>query len=101
MSFKLKKTTEADTQFHALQTDPSLAIQFKAVRKALAYLENNPRHPGPRTHKHQSLSQQYDLEIYEAYAQNMTPGAYRIFWFYGPKTGEITVLSIVQHPYPQ
>jgi hypothetical protein len=43
--------------------------------------------------------------VFEAYAQNNTPGAYRIFWHYGPdetkakkRTPVITVVAITRHP---
>lgn len=37
-------------------------------------------------------------EVFESYAQNNTPGAYRIFWYYGPKRKMITILAITSHP---
>ena len=40
-------------------------------------------------------------EIFEAYAQNRTPSAYRIFWHYGPHQGDekiVTVIAILPHP---
>ena len=35
-----------------------------------------------------------DLDL----AKNKTPGAYRVFWCYGPNTGEITIIAITPHP---
>jgi hypothetical protein len=44
-------------------------------------------------------------KIFEAYAQNNTPGAYRIFWHYGPdeitskkRAPVITIVAITPHP---
>lgn len=37
-------------------------------------------------------------EIFEAYIENKTPGAYRIFWYYGPDNNQITVVAITPHP---
>ncbi len=37
-------------------------------------------------------------EIFEAYAENNTPAAYRIFWYYGPNKKEITILATTPHP---
>lgn len=37
-------------------------------------------------------------DVFESYAQNKTPGAYRIFWTYGPSKAEITILAITPHP---
>jgi hypothetical protein len=37
-------------------------------------------------------------KIFEAYAQHKTPGAYRVFWCYGPGKQEITIIAITPHP---
>jgi len=98
MSFALKFTDEAVSNLKRLEEDNSLAKRFKAVRKALAYLETNPRHPGLNTHKFTSLSGPKGEEVFEAYAENKTSAAYRIFWFYGPEKKEITIVAITPHP---
>ena len=41
---------------------------------------------------------QVKAKVFEAYAQHRTPGAYRVFWCYGPGPGEITILAITPHP---
>ena len=98
MPFQLKFTAQADENLRTLEEDKSLLKRLKAVRKALGYLETNPRHPGLNTHKYSSLSGPNGEEIFEAYAENKTPAAYRIFWFYGPDKKEITIIAITQHP---
>lgn len=98
MQFKLIPTLEAANNLHALRNDPSLSAQCKAVKKALGFMEINLKHPSLNTHKHSALSAQCGFDVFESYAQNNTPGAYRIFWRYGPKKSEITVISIVRHP---
>jgi len=76
-----------------------LSAQFKAVRKALQLLEQNPRHPGLHTHAYDSFIGPGGVKVFEAYAQNQTPSAYRIFCcYYPPKTNTITVLAIRPHP---
>jgi len=69
---------------------------FKQVMKCLDLLGTNPRHPGLHTHEYDSLAHPYDprQKVFEAYAQNNTPGAYRVFWCYGPEQKEITVIAI-------
>jgi hypothetical protein len=70
------------------------------VVKALKFLRNDPRHPGLNTHPYHSLVHPWSKseKVFEAYAQNRTPGAYRIFWCYGPKKNEITIIAITPHP---
>jgi hypothetical protein len=48
--------------------------------KALGMLEANPRHPGLNTHKFVSIKGPNGEEVFEAYAENKTPAAWRIFW---------------------
>ena len=96
--FHLEFTTEAELQLKKLEKNNSLQKRYKAVLKALAYLEFNPKHPGLNTHKYSSLKGFNGEEIFEAYAENNTPAAYRIFWHYGPNKNVITIISIVPHP---
>ena len=98
MRFRLRFTHEAVENLQALQGDKGLAKRLRAVRKALGLLETNPRHPGLQTHKFSSLQGPEGEEIFEAYAESRTPAAYRIFWFYGPESGTITILAITSHP---
>src|SRR5262245_60015249 len=98
MSFTLLFTAQANEDLDALEKNKSLQKRLKAVRKALGYLETNPRHPGLNTHKDNSFIGPNDEEVFEAYAENKTPAAYRIFWYYGPSKNEITILAITPHP---
>lgn len=97
MSFKLEFTNEARDQLKDLDKK-GLEKRLKAVRKTLGYLEANPRHPALNTHKYSSLRGPDGEEIFEAYAENNTPAAYRIFWFYGPEKNIITIAAITSHP---
>lgn len=98
MSFTLKFTPQAEADLKSLEEDKSLHKRLKAVRKALGYLETNPRHPSLNTHKYTSISGPNGEEVFEAYAENKTPAAFRIFWFYGPEKKEITIIAITPHP---
>ena len=73
---------------------------FKQVVKCVELLQVNPRHPGLKTHEYNSIENPYDpdTKVFEAYVQNRTPGAYHIFWCYGPEKGEITIIAIAPHP---
>lgn len=73
---------------------------FKQVHKCIEHLLSNPKHPGLETHEYDSLTNPYDKKkkVFEAYAQNKTPGAYRVFWCYGPEQAQITILAITPHP---
>lgn len=98
MPFELIFTEQADNDLTKLENDKSLGKRLKAVKKALGYLEINPRHQGLNTHEFTSLSKRMGIKVYEAYAENNTPAAYRIFWCYGPDKDIITILAITPHP---
>ena len=98
MSFELLFTSRANADLDALEADAGLAKRLKAVRKALGLLETNPRHPGLNTHKFSSIKGPGGEEVFEAYAENKTPAAWRIFWHYGPDKKQITILTIAPHP---
>jgi hypothetical protein len=80
-----------------LAQDRGKRKRLKSVQKALGLRETNPRHPSLQTHKYQSIKGPGGEEVFEAYAENKTPAAYRIFWFYGPSR-EIIIFSITPHP---
>ena len=124
MSFRLHWTSEATQTFQGLQAAAEQAAAsrlkakagakakgktqksskqeglFKQVAKAIRELGADPRHSGLNTHEYHSLPNPVNPEekVFEAYAQNKTPGAYRIFWCYGPKRGDITIIAITPHP---
>ncbi len=98
MPFSLVFSEVAEFQYRKLEESPASAKRLKAVRKTLAFLEQNPKHPSLNTHKYSSLSGAGGEEIFEAYAENHTPKAYRIFWHYGVGKGIITIIAITPHP---
>ena len=73
---------------------------FKQVRKTIELLRGNPKHPGLHAHEYDSITNPFndDAKVFEAYAQNATPGAYRVFWCYGPGAREIAIIAITPHP---
>ena len=98
MPFKLLFTHKAYIHLKELEENSALKKRLKAVRKSLGYLEQNPKHPSLNTHKYETLSKEFGKEIFEAYAENKTPQAYRVFWHYGPSKKEITIIAITPHP---
>ena len=98
MPFKLKFTPEADKQLSELENSPSKKAACKAVLKCLGYMEINLRHNSLQTHEFTSMKGPKGEKVFESYAQQKTPGAYRIFWYYGPEKGELTIAAIIPHP---
>jgi hypothetical protein len=102
---QLRFTSEADDQLTDLENNPALAGLLKQVRKTLGLLETNTKHPGLHTHEYRSLVGANGERVWEAYAQNKTPGAYRVFFHYGPDEGTgrkriavLTIVAITPHP---
>lgn len=116
MPFILRWTLRGDEDYQALRAAAEEAEEsrlargdakssraeglFKQANKAIRWLRDNPRHPGLQSHEFHSLDHPYDskAKVWESYVQNKTPGAYRVFWCYGPGQGEITILAITPHP---
>jgi hypothetical protein len=97
-NFLLKLSENADQVLQELKNNNSKRSIEKAVHKALKFMAVNLKHPSLNTHKFDDIEGPNGEEIFESYAQNKTPGAYRIFWFYGPGKKEITVVAITPHP---
>jgi len=116
MPFELKWTIEASEQYAALKKSAEEVSKhrassrrskssrqeglFKQVAKTINLLKQNPRHSGLCCHIYQGLQHPYDAgeRVWEAYAQNKTPSAYRVFWGYGPERGWLTIIAITPHP---
>ena len=116
MAFKPLWTEEAAATFGKLQAAALTSLEnrkrkknakaskaeelFKQVEKCVRLLLENPKHPGLQTHAYDSIESPYapSERVFEAYVQNRTPGAYRLFWCYGPAQGQITIIAITDHP---
>lgn len=96
--FDLKFLESAEEELIAIRDDPSKKSVFKAVRKSLSLMRKNVRNPSLNAHKYDEIVGPKGEEVFESYAQNNTPGAYRIFWYYGPSRGIITIVAITPHP---
>jgi len=100
MRRELRYTPSANEELDRLESDPVMKGVLKQVRKTLGYLETNLRSKSLQTHKHFSLSRRYKREVFEAYAQQHTSSAYRVYWHYRPdetdeKGKHVSVLTIV------
>jgi hypothetical protein len=102
---QLRFTDESSKQLKALAADPAKRGLHLQVLKTLGLLELNTRHPGLNTHEYRSLIGANGERVWEAYAQNQTPGAYRVFFHYGPDEGSgkkripiLTIVAITPHP---
>ncbi len=98
MKFILNFTPTAKEALKKLKRDSGLKKRYKAVVKTLKLLSENPKHPSLRTHPYYSITGPNGEKVFEAYAEQKTPAAYRIFFYYGPGKGEITIFAITSHP---
>lgn len=96
--FEISYTKDARKQLFELEKDKSKKSIYKAVAKTLGLMQINLKHPSLNTHEYSTLSKTRGYKVFESYAQNNTPGAYRIFWCYGPGKQNITILAITPHP---
>jgi len=96
--FEIILTERARKHWDRLKADAGLEKRLRAVRKTLRFLSENPRHPSLRTHEFTSLKGPQGEKVFEAYAEQSTPAAYRVFWYYGPEDNLITVIAITPHP---
>lgn len=96
--FQIDFTDNSLDQLNQIKSDPTKRGVAKAISKSIGLMCSNLRHPSLHTHKYDNLRGPNNEEVFESYAQNKTPGAYRIFWYYGPGRKRITVLEICPHP---
>jgi hypothetical protein len=116
MTFSLVWDKEAAAIFNALRVKAKKSVEnrqttgktkaakdeglFKQVKKCINLLKTNPRHPGLQSHQFSAVLNPYypKQKVFEAYVQQNTHAAYRVFWCYGPGKDQITILAIIKHP---
>lgn len=91
--FKKMVTAKKEGTIH--KNDAKL---FKKVLKTVSLLQTNPKHPSLATHEIEELSKKVGFKVFEAYVENKTPRAARLFWVYGPNKHDITIIGIEPHP---
>jgi hypothetical protein len=96
--FELQWTDEAKATYKLLKDNLPEKARYRAVKKTLKLLTGNPRHPSLQTHPFLSLNGPNGEKVFEAYAQQKTSAAYRVFWYYGPSRGQMTIFAITPHP---
>jgi hypothetical protein len=95
MPFEVNPTEQADGVVEELATaDPR---RYSKVIRALAKLAQDPKHPGLRSHPYNQIKGPLGEPIWESYVENHNPSAWRLWWYYGPARGEITVVDIGPH----
>jgi hypothetical protein len=105
MNRRLVFSAAGAAHYKELKLNPAEAGTFKQVRKTLKLLEQDTRHPGLKTHEYDGLRGANGERVWEAYAQNKTAGAYRVFFHYGPdelvegkRVPVLTIVAITPHP---
>ena len=90
-------TVQARQQLELWRETRGQQRRYQAVVKAIRLLVADPGHPSLQTHEFTSLKGPAGEKVFEAYAEQATPAAYRVFWYYGPQKNQITLVAITPH----
>lgn len=94
--FLLAFSPQARSQlFHLAKNDQK---KYKKVLKTLSTMTSNLRHHSLQTHEYAEFSGAKGEKVFESYVEQHTPSAWRIFWYYGPGQGFLTIDQIIPHP---
>lgn len=97
--YRLLFTREAEKVLGDLESSNTYRAERKKVARALQKLRDaGPGYPALQSHKYESMQGLGGEDVWESYVENHTPGAWRIWWYYGPPVDTITVLTIGPHP---
>jgi hypothetical protein len=96
MQFELVITPEA--QRVLIELDKSDPNRTARVRGTFAKMQSIIKSKGLSTYEYSSVIGPEGAKVIEAYVENDTPNAHRVIWCYGPKRGQITVLTVIAHP---
>ncbi len=97
--FHLKFTPEAKKILEEIASAASLRTKAKTIAKTLRQLQQvGPGYPGLHSHQYKSVEGPAGVPLWESYVENRTPGAWRIFWVYGPEPDSLTIITVGPHP---
>lgn len=96
MPFLIVQTPSAAAAIDALEGRDERKL--RKIRQTLGLLSQDPKYPGLNSHKREAEKGPGGEDIWESYVENNTPSAWRVFWYYGPEAGTITVFAITPHP---
>jgi hypothetical protein len=98
---QLRFTADATHTLRELEEGGKAAeSKLKKVRRALAHLQANPRHPGLHSHQYESFPGRTAEKVWDSYVENHAPAAWRLYWMYGPNEkdaagNEISVITVL------
>jgi hypothetical protein len=95
MAYRIQFSPYALENLAELTTDAS---KLKKVVRAIYRVSQDPRYGSLNSHKFDGMTGEKGEEVWESYVENHTPGAYRIYWYYGPTELGISVVAILKHP---
>ena len=96
MAFLIIRTESAVKVMEELESKDER--KFRKIRKTLGLISRDLKYPGLNSHKREAEKGPRGEDIWESYVENNTPSAWRVFWFYGPEAGTITVFATTPHP---
>ena len=71
----------------------------KKIAKTLAFLqEPGPDYQSLATHRYEDFDDRFGERIWQSNIETGTPSAWRIWWYYGPGDGVITIVDLGPHP---
>jgi hypothetical protein len=97
MAYEIYYTGEAEANLRQLKNQGRFD-KLKKIKSTVKKLKIDPKHPGLHTHKNNSIKNFKSQDTFQSYVENKTPGAFRIFWYWGPEKNEITIFAITPHP---
>jgi len=83
-SSQLRFAAPARETLDLLSGSTQYATKLWKVRRALGLLQINPRHPGLHSHRYENFPGAPKTKVWDSYVENRAPGAWRIWWTYGP-----------------
>jgi len=94
--YSLELSKQVNAIISELNDSPQYEALAKSVKKTLMLLQNNPSHPGLKTHNITTLTGPSGQTIYSSYVNNNSNSGYRFLWMYG-QGNELKILWLGDH----
>jgi hypothetical protein len=72
--------------------------KYKKVLRTIEMIATDHRHTSLASHRYELLDRVWGEAIWQSYVEQGTPSAWRMWWYFGPDTGTITIIAVGPHP---
>lgn len=94
--FELVITAKVEKAMRSVKSDKR---RSRRIATTLAHLaDEGPEYPSLQSHRFDALDKEIGETVWESWVESAVQDAWRVWWYFGPEKGQITVFLLGPHP---